>query len=593
MSFEIKLPPGVVKSSGPHAVGARWADVQNVRFVTGKPEKLGGCRKHIETQHLGRMRGMFGWVTTIGTPIVSMGSHIKLYAATDSYEDITPFRTSGTLAADPFAVTDGSAEVVVTHTGHGLDEGAYVHFDGATAGGGITIDGEYTVTEIVDANSYKIVHSAPATSTDATTGGTPDFDYEINPGYEDTVVGVGYGAGAFGTGTFGTPRSGGGIEIELRTWFLQTWGTGLLAAPSGGTIYQWDEAAGDPRAEALTNAPSSMRSFFVTSEGYPTALGAADTALVGVGGPMVAAWPDRDDITDWTPSESNTANIRTLNVGNKLMGGAALSDVNVIWSDVATYRHQFLGEEYATVPIGVGTGLIGPRAFAIVGNPAAAYFMSSTGFHVTNGTVVQDIPNQREIRDHVFLNMDRSFSTKFWAAYNALFDEVWFGYVKSGDTEPANIAIVNLNDFSWTLSTYSRTSMTNIPTADNDFVGSNPDRYLLAHEVSLDDDGVPLEWYIESGLLDIAKGDQDMDIVRYIHSRARQINSITLTITLYERPNSQIAVDEGEFTIGADDEEEDIRLSGRHGKFRFGSVAAGGDWRMDMPLLTIQPAGGR
>jgi hypothetical protein len=599
MSFKIALPPGVVKSDTAFAVGARWADVQNVRFVTGKPEKLGGCRKSIETQHLGKMRGMLGWVTTVGTPIVNMGSYIKLYAATDAYEDITPFRTTGTLAADPFAVVDTSTTVTVTHTGHGLDVGATVIFDLATAGGGITIDGSYLVVTVVDANTYTITHSAAATSTDATTGGAAaTFEYEINPGYEDTVIGVGYGAGAFGTSTFGTPRATGGLEIELRTWFLQTWGNEheLLAAPSGGTIYQWDEAAGDPRATALTNAPTSMRAFFVTSEGYPTALGALDTAIVGVGSPMTMAWPDREDITDWTPAEDNYANVRALNVGNKLMGGAALSDVNIVWSDTATYRHQFLGDfenVYATVPIAVGIGLIGPRAFAIVGNPATAYWMSATGFHVTNGTSVAFVPNQDTIRDHVFLNMDHTFSAKFWAAYNGMFNEVWFGYVKQGDTEPANIAIVSLADFSWTLSTYSRTSMTYIPSLTDSFVGSTTDLYLMAHEVSLDDGDVALEWYIESGMLDLAKGDKDMDVMRYIHDRSRQTGPVDVTITLYERPNSQNPIDEGTFSVGADDEDADPRLGGRHGKIRFGSIAIGTDWAMGTPMLTLQPAGGR
>lgn len=593
MSFPIDLPPGVVKSSTPHAVKARWVDVDNVRFVAGKPEKLGGCRKHIETQHLGKMRGMLGWVTTMGTPIVNMGSYIKLYAATDSYEDITPFRTTGTLAADPFAVVNTDATVTVTHAGHGLAEGAYVYFSGATAGGGITIDGGYIVTSVIDANTYTIEHSSPATSTDATTGGTPDFEYEINPGYEDTVIGVGYGAGAFGTGTFGTPRSGGGVEIELRTWFLQTWGTGLLAAPSGGTIYLWDEAGGDPRAEALTNAPTEMRAFFVTSEGYPTALGAMDTSVMGVGGPMVMAWPNRDDITDWSPDSSDTGNIRTLPIGNKLVGGAALSDVNIVWADVATYRHQSLGVEYATTPIAVGVGLIGPRAFAVSGNPAAAYWMSATGFHLSNGTAVEDIPNQHMIRDYIFDNMDRSFASKFWAAYNATHDEVWFGWVRQGDTEPAHIAIVNLSDFSWTLSTYSRTSMTNIPSVSNDFVGSNPDRYLLAHEIGLDDDGEPLFWHIKSGLVDLAKGDRDMDVTRYIHDAERQAGPVTVTISLYLRPNSQTPVDVGVYSISPTTTEADTRLGGRHGSIQFSGAAEGGDWRMGTPLLTLQPAGGR
>ncbi len=78
----------------------------------------------------------------------------------------------GSLGTDPFAVTSGSATITVTHTSHGLYAGDVVTLSGATAGGGITIDGAYEVVERVDADSYTITHSDAATSTDATTGGS-------------------------------------------------------------------------------------------------------------------------------------------------------------------------------------------------------------------------------------------------------------------------------------------------------------------------------------------------------------------------------------------------------------------------------------
>lgn len=91
---------------------------------------------------------------------VTDANHFKLF----------PASPTGTLATDPFAVTNTDNTVIVTHTAHGRATGDTVWFAGATAGGGITIAGDYQITKI-DANSYSIEHSAPGTSTDSTTGG--------------------------------------------------------------------------------------------------------------------------------------------------------------------------------------------------------------------------------------------------------------------------------------------------------------------------------------------------------------------------------------------------------------------------------------
>lgn len=73
------------------------------------------------------------------------------------------------LANNPFATVNGSATVTVTHMAHGAASGALVTFAGATAVGGVTVNGQYRVGVVIDANTYTIT-ATTATST-ATGGG--------------------------------------------------------------------------------------------------------------------------------------------------------------------------------------------------------------------------------------------------------------------------------------------------------------------------------------------------------------------------------------------------------------------------------------
>lgn len=84
---------------------------------------------------------------------------------------------SGTEANNPFTTTSSSAVVSVAHTAHGLAATTdYVFFSGATAVGGITLDGLYQVTAITSADIYTITHSANASS--STSGGGASVLYK-------------------------------------------------------------------------------------------------------------------------------------------------------------------------------------------------------------------------------------------------------------------------------------------------------------------------------------------------------------------------------------------------------------------------------
>lgn len=596
MSYKLALPAGIVKASTVFDVAGRWTDGQWVRFVAGKPEKIGGYEKLLGEQTIGKVRGQLGWVTSEGVRILTVGTYVKLYAVTDALQDITPIGASGTLGNDPFAVVNTDNTVIVTDTAHGLEEGAYVIFSGATAGGGITINGEYLVTVIIDADSYQIEHTSPATSTDSTTGGAAvGYTYLLNPGSEDTGYGTGFGSGPYGGADYGEPYAGAdGVALEMRVWWIAKFGVNILASPTGGTLYEWDEDAGDARAVAVTGAPAAMRAMFVTAEGYVFALGTTK--------PMRLQWPDRDDIEDWVPTPINRANIRDLEKGNRLMAGAALSDVNLIWSDTAVYLAQYIGDldiVYDTRVVGENSGLIGPMAFAVTGDPAAAYWMSmAQEFYMYSGGFVQPIPNSLSIRDFVFRGMNPDYAHKFWGGYNAAKSEVWFGYVSDGNTDIDRYVAVSVEDFSWTVGTLARTGMSYIPVAAADVIMTGVDRYIYRHEIGFNADGSVLTSYIQSGMIDIAAGtveeaDVDMDVDRYIHDFDRHAGDVVMTVTIFERPMSMSSLETADFSIAEGDTEVDTHMGGRHATLLFTSAVSGGDYRLGTPMFTVKPAGRR
>jgi len=77
------------------------------------------------------------------------------------------------LPDNPFAVSNGSATITVTHTSHGLSVGHKVTFTGSAAIGGITPNAvEMAVTGVTDANTYTVSFTSNATSTASGVGGT-------------------------------------------------------------------------------------------------------------------------------------------------------------------------------------------------------------------------------------------------------------------------------------------------------------------------------------------------------------------------------------------------------------------------------------
>jgi hypothetical protein len=216
---KLLLKAGVNKENTRYTAENGWYVSDKMRFRQGTPEKIGGWVRISSNVFVGVCRSLWNWITLGGLNLIGVGTNLKFYIEQGgAYYDITPIRATSTINNNPFVATAGSAIITVTDTAHGGVTGDFVTFSGAVGlGGNITatvLNAQYQIS-IIDANSYTFTATATANATDA--AGSPGGGasvvaaYQVNVGPEYAVPLVGWGAGAWGSGTCrgrtGAPRA--------------------------------------------------------------------------------------------------------------------------------------------------------------------------------------------------------------------------------------------------------------------------------------------------------------------------------------------------------------------------------------------------
>lgn len=236
---KVLLKPGVNRENTRYTTEGGWYDCDKIRFRQGTPEKIGGWQQISPATYLGVCRSLWNWVTLESVYLIGVGTNLKFYIERGgAYNDVTPLRAVETLT-NPFETFNGSSIVEVTDANGGYIDGDYVTFYGATAVGGVTVDGEYQITTS-GTNTYTIDVGTPATS-DATGGGTVIAMYQINVGPSFVVPLTGWGSSTWGSGPWSVGQSS---EDQVRIWSQGNFGEDLIYAPRGGGIYYWDASIG-------------------------------------------------------------------------------------------------------------------------------------------------------------------------------------------------------------------------------------------------------------------------------------------------------------------------------------------------------------
>lgn len=235
---KIEFAPGIIKDDSATTAEGAWIDSDNVRFRFGRAQTEGGFEMAASSVFSDPCRGAHAWGTLQGDRVV-VGVDATSFKSWfgGAVTDITPEKGRGTLV-NPFSTTSGSPVVKVTDivTTHGLKPGDSVTFSNADATGGITIDGTYSVTDVLTNFAYTVTHGSDAASSVANAGGRVDWFAGLNAGLVDGVGGAGFGTGTHGSGYFGYPTTG---DVEPRTADVDNWGQNCIIIPRDGGIYEF------------------------------------------------------------------------------------------------------------------------------------------------------------------------------------------------------------------------------------------------------------------------------------------------------------------------------------------------------------------
>ena len=605
---KILMRPGLNTQRTPLLNQGGWSSGNLMRFREGLPETYGGWVAFLTTAPLtlqGVPRGCHPWATLAGIASMGVGTQFRLYVIQygEAY-DITPIAQT-TTPTNPFTI----AGTVVTVSDSGLTVppavGDFVEVSGATAVGGVTLTGEYAIQTVISPTSYTI--TAASSGTGGPGGGTPTLAYLLPNGLTDAIIGAGWGAGTWGTGTWGTPRTSGGTTFLPRIWTIDNFGEQMIANPRGGGVYVWLPASGtSARAAAITNAPTQVNAILVSNGAEQIIALGSIPAGGGAFDPMLVSWCNSGDYTVWLAAAHNNAGNFHLTDGSVIMAGARASQQVLIWTDTALYSMQFIGGQfiYSFQQLGTNCGLIGPLAAGVTN--IGAYWMSPLNFMLYNGTTqVLDCP----IRDLVYGNLNIAQESKITCGVNSQFNEVRWDFPSAMSTENDSFVIFNYAENTWTYGSnalsfglivartcWSDTSVFETPVAfDATGAGWN-------HEVGYSAGAAAMPWFLQSGEIDIAEGEQMMFADLMLVDQKMTINgspdgpqagSVNYTISAQRySADPQVAPAQAPYTATPATETIPFRVRGRQLAFLVANPNVVGQfWRLGAIRVRAAPDG--
>jgi len=653
---KLQLRPGVNRESTSLANEGTWFEMDKVRFRSGYPEKIGGWTKDTGTyynngvslppatgSYWGVARSLFNWITLAGFNLLGVGTNLKYYIQQTSggnFYDVTPLRDTNTGITNAFTTTNGLTTVVVNDPGHGGQTGDFVTISGVVgAVNGIpasALNREFRITYI-DASTYSITTSAPATSTG--TAGTANFAYQLSVGGEVYTTGVGWGAGGWGGATTGYPSTGWGVAapagvgigVQMRLWSEDNFGDFLVMNPRGGAIYLWVPAASPStyyRAQILSSTNSNTQDgnqYWLTDADCPTVanmVATSDTSrfLIAFGcndygsstlDPLLVRWSDQEDYKVWSPAATNQAGSYRLSIGSSIVAELQSRQELLIWTDAALYSMQYLGPPYVWGfnILADNISITAPNAVATAAN--ITYWMGRDKFYMYSGRVET---LYCPLRQYIFGDINLEQAYQFFASTNEAFNEVWFFYCSAGSTTIDRYVIYNHLEKIWSYGNLARTAW--LDTGIRDFpTAASYDGQIIYHEDGVDDGTTnppsPISSYIQSADFNIGDGHNYGFVWRMIPDitfDGSTVNNPAVTFTLRPRQNPGANYSLADTPAVISDQNYQAqrnylvqqftqivytRVRGRQMAFKISSDGLGVQWQLGVPSIDVRPDGRR
>lgn len=546
----INVKPGINKNDSPYQSEGTYVSCQWMRFLHDNPMKMGGYQTvPASVSYEGVARDSTSWVDLRGDRWFAVGTNSQLSIYNGQlFTDITPVQTS-VFATSVFSTTLGSTVISASVAGFNGVAGDFVAITSVNVDG-IVLSGTYAITSAGSNGSFNFNAATTASST-VTNDGSTTLQFLIPTGRKSAGAVGGWGSGPWGgTGSTGWGVGVTSVDVELRTWVLDTWGEDLIANYRGGGIYLWDRTLGTGvRAAQISGAPTQANSIAVINP--PRILCVYGTsAYLGDFDPLLVRWSSNEDYTQFNPAVTNASGELRLQDGNEIIRAIPSKQETVIFTDTGVYRQNYIGGDFvfSIEKAGANCGLIGPQAAVDVNG--VVYWMSTAGFFLYNGAVQKlDCTVYNNIFNKTYgdgVNFAQQF--KVHCGVNTEFSEIIWLYPSRNSDENDRYVIYNYQDGLWYDGILARTTWIDASVFDRP-IATGVSSTTFYHEVGTDANSDEIPAILQTGLFDVDEGSSMFLVDQYVPDYKNQAGTFTVQFTFKKYPDSSEEFIKGPFNM--------------------------------------------
>lgn len=416
---------------------------------------------------------------------------------------------------------------------------------------------------------------------------------------------------------WGEAASGGlTTEVELRTYSQDNFGEDLIINPRDSGLFYWDRTNGtSQRAVALNTLTGTKRSIPTISKqvlvsdqdrhviafGADGIGGASDVDGDGAQDPLLIRFSTQEDPLNWYPVSENTAGDLRLGAGSTFIQAVETKREILVWTDTALHSMRFIGPPFTFGIQQLASGITIASANAAAASEDFVFWMGIDSFFIYAGQTAQ-LPCT--VKTKVFGDFNLSQIQKVASGVNSEFSEVTWFYPSANSDENDRYVTYNYLEKVWSFGSIARTAW--LDRGTRTFPLATGGGYLYNHEIGHDDDGSPMNSFIESSVMDMGDGDRFAYIRRLIpdltFSGSTSLSSPQATFTLKARNfpgsnfNNTSSGDAIRTSVSPVEEytnQLDLRVRGRSFALRVESDALGSKWALGSPRVDLRQDGRR
>ena len=434
-----------------------------------------------------------------------------------------------------------------------------------------------------------VTTGASGDSTDATLTFAENFTAPV--GATIVVSGV-VPAGYNGTYFVDSAAAGSVTFLSATTGAQTTAGTVRVYQNGYSAIYQWRPTTGAPIATIIPNSPVVNEGVFVAMP--QRQIIAWGSTFNGDQDPLLVRWCDVDNFTTWIATVANQAGSYRLPKGSRIVGGIQGPQQALIWTDLAIWAMQYVGQPYVYQfnEVGTGCGLIGRKAAGSMNG--GVYWMGQSQFFKLAGAGVE--PIQCPVWDVIFQDLDRDNLSKITFTANSRFGEVaWYYPTTASGGEVSNYVKYNIWLNQWDYGVLGRTAWINESVLGAP-IGADPNLYLYQHETSTDADGALLAASFQTGYFAMSDADVKVFVdevwpdMKWGYFDGAQNAQVLMTFYVTDFPGTAPEV-YGPFTLTQATKWFNPRFRGRLVSIKIETGAPGAFWRTGAIRYRIQQDG--